>query len=350
MSQWYSFDSEIEYISKHVIMEDSINYKTGIPALLFEALKSILVGIAIRNFLMYDGYYSVIVPAAFGLALSYGSWWMSDQGTRITASRQAGLPPADTRTGTIARTYGRDISSIDTEIDGIEAREFHWCAEHKKAHTCDSELNSFYIDPVKDRKHVRRINKLKLKRDRLMEAKDSLIRQSGADFGKASKLYEEGLKSLESTLANKVLLAEVATWLALSFMMYVQYRLRQSVTPDHKPDKEEKPSSPKDTPPPPDKGEPSPQPNGGTAADGSGTASDTGGVPPDTEGDTAPVPQGGIAGTAAVPAMQRQFSIEDLKEASIAYLTLSKEHPDLLEEIIAQRERLKGGGTEGQGK
>lgn len=120
------------------------------------------------------------------------------QGAPELGRRSMGAPPADEKTEGIRATYLPQISGIDAEIEGIEAREFYWCGVHNKAHKCESA--NFYIHPQNDRVHVAKIAELKDQKSALLASMDSQLSSAGAMHASEYSTYSERLKRRENGL------------------------------------------------------------------------------------------------------------------------------------------------------
>lgn len=121
--------------------------------------------------------------------LSGGAEW----GAEMT-----GASPTDSKTTELNGIYSPQIAAINTEIDGIEAREFYWCGTHGKAHKCLSAQE--YIDPKHDKDAVLEIQQLKAKRDTLQSTMNGLLADAGKQHNQATSRHYDRLESNQGAM------------------------------------------------------------------------------------------------------------------------------------------------------
>ena len=233
-AQWYSFDSETEYILNAVIMPDAslAHLKTYALALIFELLKAFVIAAAFAAF--FKGELGFIAPALIGIVLSVGSWWMSDQGTSYMAEVVAGNPPVNTETTTLSGIFQPQINKIDQEINALEEKNFYWCKTHGARHKCDDPNNKEYINPNEksDRLAVTRITQLKAKRDAVTEQMNGQLLTASEQHSAALNEHQRNKKRLHTSLEYKVLFAEIITWICMYFNNYVLFVMYSAKTPE----------------------------------------------------------------------------------------------------------------------
>ena len=136
------------------------------------------------------------------------------EGAPELGKRSMGSPPADQKTASIRDTYLPQIDAIDAEIDQIEAREFHWCGVHNKAHKC--EHANFYIHPKNDRVHVAKIEDLKAQKKDLLASMDKQLSDAGAMHKSSYDEYSSTLKKRQNGLRLGTLIC-TTVYLLLAF-------------------------------------------------------------------------------------------------------------------------------------
>jgi len=187
-------------------------------------LLAIIIGVFTEKVLVYWSAQRMVEPLLGAILFSSIALniYADFNGAENLGAEIVGNAPIDSKTGEIGGIYQPQISSIDAQIDEIEAKAFYWCGTHSKAHKCPDA--GFFVDKKQDRKAIAEIANLKAQKATLVNTMNTLLGDNGKAFNEALNAHSDNVTQSKSKMRFGSL---ICTFFYLAFSMWAhKYGLR----------------------------------------------------------------------------------------------------------------------------